>query len=188
MFHSPLRASNPARAEVSGLLGTLARTSTRPRYAFMMLCLIAEVADEKGSAGPWVRTEEGHVPLREWLCDALSQMAERDAKRRALVERVEAELAGSGRLPADPQQARWVIEEEVLNRVRQSGKTNVSRAVSELVQAGLLRRYYQGYCVDHENRGARRQAVYSLTGKALMLLGRAPLRAPAMFAQGELPL
>jgi predicted transcriptional regulator len=51
---------------------------------------------------------------------------------------------------------------EVRERVRASGMTSISRAVSELVRAGLLKRHYQGYRVDHENRGAQRQAVYTI--------------------------
>ena len=63
-----------------------------------------------------------------------------------------------------------MMEEEVRKRVRSSAVCNVSRAVSELVKAGLLNRHYQGYRVDHENRGAQRQAVYSLTADARRLL------------------
>jgi hypothetical protein len=81
-----------------------------------------------------------------------------------------------------------MIEEEVQQRARLAGKTNLSRAVSELVAADLLRRHYQGYRVNHHNRGAQRQAVYTLIGAARLLLGRsappAPPRRPS--AQGEL--
>jgi len=172
MFHSPLRVSGGPRGEVSGLLGTLARASTWPRYAFMMLTLIAEAADEKGSAGPWVQSGEGSVRLRDWLGETLAQMAERDSKRQALIKRVTAEMQRDGQLPADRQLVRRAIEQEVVNRVRTSAKTNVSRAVSELVKAGLLRRHYQGFAVDHENRGGQRHAVYTLSGAARLFLGR----------------
>ncbi|MFT3965221.1 MAG: hypothetical protein QM690_05015, partial [Sphingobium sp.] len=81
------------------------------------------------------------------------------------------------------------VEEEVKLRVRASGKANLSRAVSELVAAGLLRRHYQGYRVDHHNRGAQRQAVYTLTGLARVLLpARRPAPPPAGKRQGELGL
>jgi len=53
--------------------------------------------------------------------------------------------------------------------VRRSGRCNVRRAASDLVRAGLLRRHYQGYRVDHENRGAQREAVYTIVEQALPL-------------------
>lgn len=80
-------------------------------------------------------------------------MAQRKPQRPALVEGVRSELTLAGTLPADAAQARSLIEAKVKNSVRQSGRSNVSRAVSELVRAGLLTRHYQGYSVDHQNRG-----------------------------------
>src|SRR3546814_1224550 len=77
----------------------------------------------------------------------------------------------SGALPMDEGQATAMVEDAIREQVRASGKTNVSRAVSELVRAGLLKRHYQGYCVDHHNRGAQRQAVYVLAGCARGLIG-----------------
>jgi len=53
-------------------------------------------------------------------------------------------------------------EEEIEARILRSGRTNVSRAESDLVRAGLLHRHYQGYRVDHPNRGAQREAVYTI--------------------------
>jgi hypothetical protein len=75
-------------------------------------------------------------------------------------------------LPADPTQADRVIEERVRERVRQSGRCNVSRAVSDLCRGGLLRRHYQGYRVDHQNRGAQREAVYTIMPDTLAALRR----------------
>ena len=63
-----------------------------------------------------------------------------------------------------------IREEE---RVRRSGRCNVSRAVSELVRAGLVRRHYEGWRVDHHNRGARREAVYTLLPDTMRALGKA---------------
>lgn len=97
-------------------------------------------------------------------------MGHRDPRRQALQERVREELKGQGALPADPVEAERAIDSEVRSRVRVSGKTNVSRAVSDLVRAGLLFRHYQGYCVDHHNRGGQRQAVYTLSPSARDLL------------------
>lgn len=167
-------ASHAARggsgSDLSALLEQVARCSTRPRYAFMLLTLIAEVAGDDGSAGPLVRQGRALVTLRDWLCDALTPMGQRDPRRQALAERVRVEMAGDGTLPTDPDQARAAVADEVRERVRASGKTNLSRAVSELVAAGLLRRHYQGFRVDHHNRGAQRQAVYTLIGLSRTLI------------------
>jgi hypothetical protein len=126
--------------------------------------------------------------LRDWLCDALTPMGRRDPRRLALEARVRDELAAEGSLPAAPAAAAALIEREVRERVRASGKTNVSRAVSELVRAGLLHRHYQGYRVDHHNRGAQRQAVYTLSAPARRLFGLARPERPAPRRQMDLPL
>ncbi|WP_157218590.1 hypothetical protein [Flavisphingomonas formosensis] len=189
MFHTPLERSQSGRGDVSSLLDQLARCSTRPRYAFMLLTLIADVARPDGSAGPIVRRDGELALLRDWLCDALTPMGQRDPRRLALVERVRSELSNTGDLPAEAAAADERIDEEVRMRVRASGKTNLSRAVSELVQAGLLRRHYQGYRVDHHNRGAQRQAVYTLVGPARVLMHRgAPAPSPTPPRQGVLAL
>ena len=199
MFHGSIRPPSSGSGDLSALLDRLAHASTRPRYAFMLLTLIAEVARPDGSAGPLVAKDGGLQPLRDWLCDALTPMGGRDPRRLALAARVRAELAGQERLPTDQDAAGLVVEEEVKLRVRASGKTNLSRAVSEMVAAGLLRRHYQGYRVDHHNRGAQRQAVYTLTGLARILvapaapfsarsLAPAPIQTPSQPRQGELGL
>ena len=72
-------------------------------------------------------------------------------------------MAAAGTLPVDETAAEQAVTAEVQARLRRSGRTNVSRAVTELVRLGLLRRHYQGYRVDHHNRGAQRQAVYTVT-------------------------
>jgi hypothetical protein len=161
----------PGPADMPSVIARLADISRRPRYAFMVLNLIARAAAEGGKAGPYVVEEGRAVRLRDWLCDALSPMAGRDPKRLALTEQVRAELAAQGMLPAQPDEAAARIAAEVQDRVRASGRCNVSRAVSELVRAGLVRRHYQGWRVDHHNRGARREAVYTLTPDALVALG-----------------
>ncbi|OYZ25596.1 MAG: hypothetical protein B7Y31_13800 [Novosphingobium sp. 16-62-11] len=148
----------------------LAHASTRPRYAFMVLSLIAEVADAGGEAGPFVRRGNKQFTLRDFLCDSLAPMGRRDPRRVALAERVKSDLILEDRMPVDPVAAAALVEDEVRDRVRASGKTNLSRAVSELVGAGLLKRYYKGFAVDHENRGGQRHAVYVLQGMARCLL------------------
>ncbi|RZL28284.1 MAG: hypothetical protein EOP64_05005 [Sphingomonas sp.] len=153
------------------LIERITDVSARPRYAFMVLNLIAKVARKNsGSAGPYVIDQEQHIRLRDWLCDALIPVAKRDPRRLAIVEQVRAGLAARQLLPADPTAAAHMIDEEVKARVRQSGRCNVSRAVSDLVRAGLIRRHYQGYRVDHQNRGAKREAVYTITPAAARAL------------------
>jgi hypothetical protein len=195
MFHGSIKPRSPGAGDLSALLDRLAHASTRPRYAFMLLTLIAEVARPDGSAGPLVAKDGTVQPLRDWLCDALTPMGGRDPRRLALAARLRVELAGQGALPADPDAASLAVEEQVKLRVRASGKTNLSRAVSEMVAAGLLRRHYQGYRVDHHNRGAQRQAVYTLTGLARILIAPAmPIPVPPVAPppnrprQGELSL
>jgi hypothetical protein len=175
--------------DMPGLLEVLAHNSSRPRYAFMVLNLIAKAAGANGSAGPLIANDGEMLTVRDWLCDALAPMGHRDLRRHALVERVREEMVGKGGLPADPVDAERAIETEIRARVRVSGKTNVSRAVSDLVRAGLLFRHYQGYCVDHHNRGGQRQAVYTLTPAARGLL-QAETGSPAprpRFRQASLP-
>lgn len=144
------------------LLETLAGASARPRYAFMVLNLIAQAGGSSGRAGPYVAASNGPVLLRDWLCDALTPMGQRDPKRIRLAERIRGELIAKDSLPDDPAEAARMVDDEVRDRVRASGKTNVSHCVTELVGAGLIERHYQGYRVDHRNRGAQRQAVYTV--------------------------
>jgi len=168
LFEQPARASK--RMDTPALLAVIAAASPRPKFSYMLLQLIAEIADERGSAGPNVSIDGAAVPVRDWLCDALVPMAQRDARRRSTVEAVRAELAEA--LPIDPAEADRIIEEKVRERVRRSGRCNVSRAVSDLCRVGLLRRHYQGFRVDHQNRGAQREAVYTVMPEALAVLRR----------------
>lgn len=167
------RVQPPHDIDLPAVLEKLAEVSTRPRYTFMVLNLIARAAGSSDSAGPYVREGGQAIPVRDWLSDALIPMAQRDARRRAVVEEVRAQLARKGTLPADPAQAEQAIATELRDRLRHSGRTNVSRAVSDLVRAGLIRRHYQGYCVDHENRGAQREAVYTIIPAVKRALGHA---------------
>ena len=186
MLETRLRADqSDASLDMPGLVELLSQTSSRPRYAYMVLDLIAKIAGPNGSAGPLVVHDGAAVPIREWLCDALAPMGSSYPRRQALAVRVQEEMTRAGTLPADPGAADREITMEVRARVRASGKTNVSRAVSDLVRAGMLKRHYQGYRVDHHNRGARRQAVYTLSPIARRLLqsvGAQP--APSPLQQG----
>jgi hypothetical protein len=148
--------------DLPGILQRLAVVSERPRHAFMVLNLIAKAGGAAGRAGPLLKVDGRAVPIREWLSDALAPMAHRDPRRIARAAAVRAELEATGALPDDPVAAERAIDEEVRVRVRRTGLTHISRAVSDLVRAGLIKRHYQGYRVDHENRGAQRHAVYTL--------------------------
>ncbi len=190
MLHvSNLTEKTVDRLDLPGLMTMLAHVSARPRYAFMVLNLIAEVARPDGSAGPLVNSRGESAPLRDWLCDALSPMGHRDPRRIALADRVREDLSGAGLLPEAPDKAAHMVDDEVRIRVRAAGKSNLSRAVSELVRAGLLRRHYQGFRVDHHNRGAQRQAVYTLSPATRRLLGKTATPPPRPSGrQHELPL
>ena len=62
------------------------------------------------------------------------------------------------------------LEEEALA----VGKANVSRAVSDLVKAGFVRRYYAGRVRGHQNRGGGRHAVYFVAPPVLNAMRSRP--------------
>lgn len=181
MFQPDLFASAPACSEMTsetaelldlpGILERLTSVCKRPRYSYMVLNLIAKASASTGSAGPYVQVGDKPVPVRDWLCDAMAPIARRDPRRLGLAGRVREDLRLRGIMPADPVEAEKLVQEQVGERIRRSGLTSVSRAVSELVKAGLLRRHYQGFRIDHQNRGAQRQAVYTLAEEARKALG-----------------
>jgi DNA-binding transcriptional ArsR family regulator len=187
MFHRAISCDESVARHRADLMALLAERCSRPRYAFLMLSLLADIARADGSAGPLVARGSSLIPLRDWLCEALSPLADKDTRRQALASRAEQDLKARGAWPQDAALAARTLEEEVKLRVLASGKTNVSRTVSELVRAGLLDRHYQGYWVDHENRGAQRQAVYTLAGTARLLL-RTPAPRPAPDRPNQLQL
>lgn len=130
--------------------------------------LIAWIAKAgAGQAGRYVLEGEEKIALRDRLSDALMPIAQRDVRWRALVDEVRTDLRD---LPADPREADRLVECAVRDRVRRSGRCNVSRAVSDLVRAGSSGRHYQQYRVDHANRGAQREALYTLTYLAAQAL------------------
>ena len=166
----PLADATSGTAVSAPIMDRLNAVTKRPRFGYLVLELIARAAGPRGSAGPVVREGQEAVPIREWLSEALMPAEERQARQAALTETVRAELEFAGKLPAEDASAARLIDAETRKRVRAAGLCNVSRVVSDLVRAGLLRRHYQGYRVDHENRGAQRQAVYTLTSEARRLL------------------
>ena len=152
--------------DVRQILCRLATVSSRPRYAFMVLNLISEVADPAGRAGPLIGSGPAAMPLRDWLSDALTPLA-RAGRRDALTARIVEKLpAGIGQ--DDPE----ALAEAVHRQARRSGKANVSRAVSDLVRTGLVRRHYQGWRTNHGHRGGGRQVVYTIEADALAALRR----------------
>lgn len=128
----------------------------------LILNLIAKAAGENGSLGPYVQSDADRVPVRDWLCKAMAPLANRDCRRTAMIATVRAELEAKTASEKSRADLAQLQEEEIKARILRSGRTNVSRAVSDLVRAGLLQRHYQGYCVDHPNRGAQREAVYTI--------------------------
>ena len=178
----------PEISGVGGIYAVLVEASNRPRYAFLVLQLVAEIADGRGQAGPFVA--QGGVPvlLREWLCSQLLPMSAQPARRAALRARVaeglKAELTGK------PEFDRARIQVAVEEQVQAVGRANVSRAISDLVRAGLMSRHYAGYATNHKNRGGGRHAVYVVKPGVLALLRKpAPLRRTGLTAanpQGEL--
>ncbi|WP_369821062.1 hypothetical protein [Novosphingobium sp. CCH12-A3] len=185
MFQASFSASAQGGNDMAALLHAIAEASLRPRYAFMVLTLIAEAADSDGKAGPFVRRGNHHYSLRDWLSDSLTPMGARDPRRLALAERVRDELQRQGKLARDSAEAALLLEQEVRDRIRISTKTNLSRAVSELVRAGLVRRHYAGFRVDHQNRGGHRHVVYTLAGQARCLLHPAPAKPQRLERQSE---
>ncbi|MGI4876544.1 MAG: hypothetical protein ACRYG4_03580 [Janthinobacterium lividum] len=104
---------------------------------------------------------------RYWLSDALSPFA-RGQRRVALRERVAARLAAD--LPGDAGLSEAIVNAAVDERILASSKTNVSRAVGDLLRAGLVRRHYAGWRTDNHNRGGQRSAVYTIEANALAAL------------------
>lgn len=161
--------TSTAPLDIGTILRRLADVSARPRYAFMVLNLISEAADSGGHAGPMVVHGSRALLLRDWLSDALSPLA-RGQRRDLLRQRVAASLAVE--LPVDPLLAEAIVIAAVDERVRTSSKTNVSRAVGDLLRAGLVRRHYSGWRTNHHNRGGQRSAVYTVEANALAALRR----------------
>ena len=173
---------------VGGIYAVLVEASNRPRYAFLVLQLVAEIADRRGQAGPFVALGGVPVLLREWLCSQLLPMSEQPARRAALRARVAAALKHE--LTGDAVRDAVRIEAAVEEQVQAVGRANVSRAISDLVRAGLMSRHYAGYATNHKNRGGGRHAVYVVKPAVLRLLRRpasAPTVSPSrMPRQGEL--
>jgi hypothetical protein len=173
---------------VGGIYAVLAEVSSRPRYAFLVLQLVSEAADGRGQSGPFVSRAGQLALLRDWLCTQLLPMSEQNGRRAALRARVTASIQNqlTGNAQADAARIDQAVEEQVLA----VGRANVSRAISDLVRAGLVTRHYAGYATNHRNRGGGRHAVYVVNPGVLKLLRRpAPMYgavASSAAHQGEL--
>jgi hypothetical protein len=170
---------------LGSIVATLAANSSRPRYAFVVLQLVAEVANGQGRAGPFVQRPTGPMGLRDWLCTQLMPMSERNVRRAALCARVAANVAE--RLVGNPERDEATITAAVEEQVLSVGRANVSRAISDLVKAGLMSRHYAGYATNHQHRGAGRHAVYVIAPAALAALGKTVPKATSLGPrQGQL--
>jgi hypothetical protein len=176
-------------SSIGAIYATLAKLSERPRYAFLVLQLVTEAADERGRAGPLVHTgETSPMFLRDWLCTQLLPMSERDGRRSALRARVVEGLRDQ--LTGEAKHDEASIETAIAEQVLAVGRANVSRSISDLVKAGFLSRYYAGYATNHGNRGGGRHAVYVVQPQILSALGRGVAATPRQIvqdaAQGQL--
>lgn len=143
---------------VTEILQTLAGTSQRPRFAFMLLGLMSELADQDGRVGPFVG--QPSVPVRDWLARTLVPLTAHHRRRQALLDRMRCKLGQT--LPPDPEQAQRILSARLEERAIVAVKSNISRAMTELEKAGFIDRYYAGYRTNHAHRGGRRTAVYTL--------------------------
>jgi len=161
----------PQIRSVGSIYALLSTASRRPRYAFLVLQLVAEIADERGHAGPFVRAEGRAILLRDWLCDQLMPLSEQIGRRAGLRARVKTSLAD--RLSGDEKVDARLIEQAVDVQVHAVGRANISRAISDLVRAGLMNRHYVGYATNHKNPGGGRNAVYVVPHKVMQVLPKA---------------
>lgn len=65
------------------------------------------------------------------------------------------------------------MEQTVDEQLRAIGRANGSRAVSELVKAGIVSRFYQGFATNHVHQAEGRNVVYVVKPEVLQLLPKA---------------
>ena len=151
--------------DMHALLMRIGETTRRPRYAFLVLNLIAKGADAEGSCGPFIEHRGNIMTVRSWLAEMLHPIVRHAARRRP---EGNAELVNELDVVRSSDQGRCDVQE------RRPGLTNISTAVSDLVRAGLLSRYYAGYRVDHLHRGGQRHAVYRVAPEVRAALAGSP--------------
>jgi len=155
---------------VGHIIDTLSASSKRPRYAFIVLNLLAEQAGAGNQAGPFIEEQGRALPLREWIGERMARMSGRDSRRRELEKRIRAEMRD--RLPDDLIEAQQMVDHAVAEHVRATGADNASRVVSELERCGFLKRRYDGYRTNHRNRGGLRNLVCILDPDTVAALRR----------------
>lgn len=159
-----------AATNVGQILDRLAEVSSRPRYAFAVLNLLAEQAGPGSKVGPFITDEGETLPLRVWVGKRLARLSGRSARRKRLEQRIRQELAG--KLPDDLFEAQKIIDAAVDEHVRATGADNFSRVVTELEKAGYVSRFYEGYRTNHSNRGGLRNLVCVLDADVSAALRR----------------
>src|SRR3546814_21115959 len=86
-------SSRRGAAALPALVERISTVSNRPRYALLVLKLIAQEAGSHASVGPHVGSGKGRVPVRAWLCQALAPLATRDLRRCPMLDAVRAVLS-----------------------------------------------------------------------------------------------
>jgi len=136
-----------AAIDLGVIFDRLSVHSRRPRFAFMVLNLLSEAADSRGRAGPLVTHNGETLPVRLWLGGTLARMGE-NHRRRADMRRRVATMIEQAAEPDEGQVVTPPTEEDldkaVQERARVTSGANVSRAVSDLVKCGLVKRAYAG--------------------------------------------
>jgi len=155
---------------VGHILDRLSEVSSRPRYAFAVLNLLAEQAGPGSKVGPFIHDEDGVLPLRTWIGKRLSRISGRNQRRKKIEQRIRQELAD--KLPEDMFEAQKIIDAAVEEHVCATGADNFSRVVTELEKAGYVSRFYQGYRSNHANRGGLRNLVCVLDADVSAALRR----------------
>src|SRR3546814_12311087 len=64
-------SSRRGAAALPDLVERISTVSKRPRYALLVLKLIAQEAGSHDSVGPYVGRGKGRVPVLDWICQAL---------------------------------------------------------------------------------------------------------------------
>jgi len=134
MAPAPLNLASSVVA-LPDLVERVSQVSKRPRYVLLILNLIAKAAGENGSLGPYVRSDAAQIPVRDWLCQALAPLANRDCRRTAMIAAVRSEWSAKADASESAGDLAQKENEEIEARILRSGRTNVSRAVSDLVRA-----------------------------------------------------
>lgn len=155
---------------VGHILDRLSEVSSRPRYAFAVLNLLAEQAGPGSKVGPFIQDEDELLSLRHWIGKRLARLSGRNQRRRKIEQRIRQEIAD--KLPEDLFEAQKIVDAAVEEHVRATGADNFSRVITELEKAGYVARFYEGYRTNHANRGGLRNLVCVLDADVSAALRR----------------